>query len=179
MHGANCECVFDELHITEVGHTCQDFYTAKSTLKVPHRHLSHLPIKLFQGKLGKELGEGVFAGKNFVIDEPLSLFAFGKLTSRAAYEVISYYCPHLDTKQIPHLQEHVAKERQYPFFPGVFALQRVGWLLVLDEWSPGAKINSFQDTGKKQNVLFNERFLQQQKNIFVYLVLSFYSGRTT
>jgi len=57
----------------------------------------------------------------------------------------------------------VAKDKQYPFFPGVFALQRVGWLLVLDEWSPGAKINSFQETGKKQNVLFHERFLQQQK----------------
>ena len=102
MHGANCECVFDALQtttITEVGDTCRDFYTAKSTLKVPNCDLFHLPINLFQGKLGQDLGDGVFAGKNFESDEALPLFAFGKLTSKAAYEVIRYYCPRLDTKQ--------------------------------------------------------------------------------
>ena len=104
MHGANCECVFDTLNntkITEVGATCQDFYTAKSTLKVSHRDQSQLPIKLFQGKNGMDLGEGVFAGRDFESEEPLALFAFGKLTSRAAYEVIAYSFPRLDTYQLP------------------------------------------------------------------------------
>ena len=96
--------MFDTINttkITEVGVTCQDFYTAKSSLKVPHRDLSQLPNKLFQGKNGQDLGEGVFAGKAFESEEPLPLFAFGKLTSRAAYEVISYSFPRLDTQQLP------------------------------------------------------------------------------
>ena len=102
MHGANCECVFDtgnSTNITEVGGTCQDFYTAKSKLRVWHRDLLLLPTKLFQGKNGQDLGEGVFAGRDFEIQEPLPLFAFGKLTSRAAYEVISYSLPRPDTYQ--------------------------------------------------------------------------------
>ena len=44
-------------------------------------------ISVLQGKNGEKLGEGVFAAKHFDRGEHLDLFAFGKLTSKAAYEV--------------------------------------------------------------------------------------------
>ena len=40
-----------------------------------------------QGVNGESLGEGVFAARPFASGEHLELFAFGKLTSKVAYEV--------------------------------------------------------------------------------------------
>ena len=59
----------------------------------------------------------------------------------------------------------------------MFALQKAGWLLVLDEWSPGAKINSYQDTTKKQNVLFHERFLFLKLCMLCTFVFIIFAGR--
>jgi hypothetical protein len=51
--------------------------------------LYHPGAHLFlQGKFDQELGDGVFAARAFDKDEPLQLFAFGLLTSKAAYEVL-------------------------------------------------------------------------------------------
>lgn len=54
----------------------------------------------------------------------------------------------------------------------MFALERSGWLLVLDTACPAAKINSHQDTTSKQNVIFHERLLSLLGIVIFFIALT-------